>query len=449
MFTFRRSLVACGIAASILSPARAQNITTPPGRPGYVNAAAVNATRIDPHTPASSFVFQIPPTGADSTSVFMNPTLGRTGNSNAGGNIRFPANGGTVLGLREASTFGGAFAAQAGPNVGQVYKYTILGNPPLAGGTTNIATNIDEISWTLLNDNGTVFKTLPFAPFEALTLGSPNFQTARYSSAGSPVQFADAVQRAEFYSSIQSTPGWHTNLAPTVVNRVNITVPYWVNVLFPNGTVVRARSFFTGTASDGTTFVLMLDLLFEFLFDNEVVNEIELGNFSTDGVNMTAFPNTYLFSLNMSNPQSPGDCCVLGFHTYFYDNAVPQDRWLTIYESWISPGIFGGGFQDVTALSHEISETFNDPYIDNVTPNWQFPGQPHGSTVCQNDLETGDPIEVLSNATFPVTLGGFTYHPQNEALIPWFGMGSSNAIGGAYSYPNTTVLPHAALPCGS
>jgi len=174
-----------------------------------------------------------------------------------------------------------------------------------------------------------------------------------------------------------------------------------------------------------------------------------LGNFSTDGVNMTAFPNTYLFSLNMSNPQSPGDCCVLGFHTYFYDNAVPQDRWLTIYESWISPGIFGGGFQDVTALSHEISETFNDPYIDNVTPNWQFPGQPHGSTVCQNDLETGDPIEVLSNATFPVTLGGFTYHPQNEALIPWFGMGSSNAIGGAYSYPNTTVLPHAALPCGS
>ena len=152
MFTFRRSLVACGIAASILSPARAQNITTPPGRPGYVNAAAVNATRIDPNTPASTFVFQIPATGVDSTSVFMNPTLGRTG-SNSGGNIRFPANGGTILGLRAASTFGGAFAAQAGPTVGQVYKYTILGNPPIAGGTTNIAANIDEISWTLLKNS--------------------------------------------------------------------------------------------------------------------------------------------------------------------------------------------------------------------------------------------------------------------------------------------------------
>jgi hypothetical protein len=448
MFSFRRLLVACGIAASILSPARAQKITTPLGRPGYANAAAVNATRIDPNTPASTFVFQIPATGVDSTSVFMNPTLGRTG-SNSGGNIRFPANGGTILGLRAASTFGGAFAAQAGPTVGQVYKYTILGNPPIAGGTTNIAANIDEISWTLLNDNGTVFKTVPFAPFEALTLGSPNFQNAQYSSSGSPVQFQDAVQRAQFYNSLQPGPEWHTNLVPTVVNRVNITVPYWVNVVLPNGTVVRARSFFTGTAADGNTYVLMLNLLFNFLFDNEVVSEILGGNFSTDGINMTAFPNTFLFSLNMSNPQSPGDCCVLGFHTYFLDSAVPQDRWLTLYESWISPGLFGNGFQDVTALSHETGETFNDPYIDNATPLWQFPGQPHGSTVCQNNLETGDPIEVLPNAAFPVKLGDYTYHPQNETLIPWFGMGSSNSINGAFSYPDTTVLPHAALPCGS
>ena len=36
-------------------------------------------------------------------------------------------------------------------------------------------------------------------------------------------------------------------------------------------------------------------------------------------MNLTLFPNTFLFSLNVSNPNTPGSCCVLGFHTYFLD----------------------------------------------------------------------------------------------------------------------------------
>jgi hypothetical protein len=196
----------------------------------------------------------------------------------------------------------------------------------------------------------------------------------------------------------------------------------------------------------------MLNLLFNFFFDNEVVMQINASNFQPDAVNVTAFPNTFLYSLNTTNPNQPGSCCTLGFHTYFYDRSlVPQPRWLTLYESWISPGLFRGGFQDVTALSHEISETFNDPFLNNATPLWQFPGQPAGSKVCQGNLETGDPVEVLPNATFPVTLsaGGkeYTYHPQTEALLPWFGMGASNALGGAFSYPDTTALTKAAVPC--
>jgi hypothetical protein len=103
-------------------------------------------------------------------------------------------------------------------------------------------------------------------------------------------------------------------------------------------------------------------------------------------------------------------------------------------------------------LSHEISESFNDPFINTRVPTWQFPGQPSGSTVCQGNLETGDPVEVLSTATIPLTLKEkqeiFTFHPQNEALLQWFEMGTtSNAIDGAFSYPDETVLPHSAVPC--
>ena len=142
----------------------------------------------------------------------------------------------------------------------------------------------------------------------------------------------------------------------------------------------------------------MLDLLFDFFFGNEVNNEINDGNFTTNALNMTLFPNTYLFALNANKPNTPGSCCVLGFHTFFFDpSSSPATTWVTQYASWISPGIFvNPGFLDVTGLSHETSEAFNDPFVDNPTPSWQFPGvsAPAGSKqsrLCQNNLETGDP----------------------------------------------------------
>ncbi|MEP6919390.1 MAG: hypothetical protein ABJC89_27355, partial [Acidobacteriota bacterium] len=111
------------------------------------------------------------------------------------------------------------------------------------------------------------------------------------------------------------------------------------------------------------------------------------------------------------------------------------------YASWISPGVFGT-FTDVTALSHELAETFNDPFVNNTTPWWLAP-----FGLCQNNLETGDVIEGLPNAVFPMTVNGFTYHPQNEALLPWFaGIADSPAIHDAYSYPDTSVLTSAAVP---
>jgi hypothetical protein len=264
-----------------------------------------------------------------------------------------------------------------------------------------------------------------FQPFEDLTLDSPNFEESDYSS-GRRIQFADAVHRAQFFN--RKDENWHTILQPQVVNRVTITVPRFVNIQLANGTIVQARSYFTGRASDGSTFVLMLNALFNFFFDSEVVNEITLGNFTTSSLNMLLFPNTFLFSLNVNNPNTPGGCCVLGFHTYFYaPAAVPQPRWVTQYASWISPGVFRNGIQDVTALSHETSEAFADPFVDNVTPSWQFPGVPANAKVCQSNLEEGDPIEVLPTITIPITIREghevFLYHPQNIPLLQWFEMG--------------------------
>ncbi|HEY6305560.1 MAG TPA: hypothetical protein VI488_03755 [Candidatus Angelobacter sp.] len=358
----------------------------------------------------------------------------------------------TIAGLDTLATFDGAFFAQAGPNSTglKLFRFTMIGNDPQRGDTTVIPFKIDQVSLQLLNADGTTFQVVSFDPFQQRTLESPNFEPLNYRS-GHGIEYADAVHRAQFFQVMDKD--WHTLLIPKVVNKVTIVVPRFVNVQLSNGTIIQARSYFTETAADGSTFVLMLNLLFNFFFDNEVVNDINNGLFTTNALNATLFPNTFLFSLNVNNPNVPGGCCTLGFHTFFFQpGAIPQPRWITQYASWISPGIFGGGFQDVTALSHETSEEFGDPFLDNVTPLWQFPGQPANSHVCQGNLEQGDPIEVLPNATTSITVHEgsfkFTYHPQNIPLLQWFEMGTtSNAIDGAFSFPDETVLPHSALPC--
>lgn len=113
------------------------------------------------------------------------------------------------------------------------------------------------------------------------------------------------------------------------------------------------------------------------------------------------------------------------------------------YSSWISPGLFVAGFQDVTALSHEVAEEFNDPFVSfdnvhNITPWWLSGDQ------CQDLLEVGDVIESLSaNVTIPVkNILGQTYNLQNLALVQWFEFEEhSSAFQKAYSFPNRDALP--------
>jgi hypothetical protein len=455
-----RSLALCLFVCVVAIPDFGQSVGVlsgkyPNAQPGYAQRQAVHVNSVPEGFSTRGLVFdaatgKLISGGSGSAKITANVHTSAAPADDNDYHVEDPRpNLPTIDGLNTLATFDGAFVGQAGPSAGGDFRFTMIGNDPRLGGTTEYTAAIDEISLQLLNADGSVNTTVPFSPFENLTLESPDFEPLDYRS-GHQVEYADAIHRAEFYNTMKNN--WHTLLIPQVVNRVTIQVPFFVNIQLSNGNIIQARSYFTGTAGDGSTYVLMLSPLFNFFFDNEVVNEINLGNFTTDAVNMTLFPNTYLFDLNVSNPNTPGGCCVLGFHTYFLDGAFPESRWITEYASWISPGLFGSGFQDVTALSHETSEAVADPFIDNPTPNWQFPGQPANSQVCQNNLEEGDPIEVLANATAPVEVKEhnfeFIYHPQNLALRQWFEMGTtSSAIDGAFSFPDETVLPHSALPC--
>ncbi len=251
---------------------------------------------------------------------------------------------------------------------GKTWQLTMMGTAPWDGGSTSIPAKIVAVSLRLQNANLVTFTNVSVAPFLTPTLNSPNFQRANYST-GSGIQFGDAVQRAEFFHTMKA--GWHTNMQPAaVVHSVTITVPRFMTVDV-NGFKTQVQTYFTEKASDGRTAVFLLDQFFNQQIFDLVANEIKAGRFSKDALNIALFPNTFLFSLNSEG--GVGSCCTLGFHTFFTDSGVPKEsRWIFAFASWISPGVFTG-FQDVTALSHEISESLNDPFVNNQVPAWQFP----------------------------------------------------------------------------
>jgi hypothetical protein len=437
------------IAASVLG--FGQNSAAKLGtlKPGYVRMPKVNINSVK--LPSSSIQFILPKGATSTRGLFLNDANSPGGGPHKNTAVSTTA-GGNLYGLDTVPTFTGAFNSTA-PSIDPFQSsdgftttapFIMIGNPPQVGGTTVIPANFTSISLQLLNGDGSVFANVSSAPFEQLVLNSPNFEGTSYSVGGT--QFGDAVQRAEFFHTMKSN--WHTLLHPTITNRATVQVPSQVQVVFPDGTILTVPGYIPRTAPDGTPVTLMLDVLFNNLDFNQAVNDINGGSFSTSALNYHLYPNTFLFSV----VDEKGDltCCVGGFHEYFFDPTTnPEQRWIYAFTPWISPGVFGGGLQDVAALSHETSESLNDPFGNNIVPTWEFPNNPGA---CQANLETGDPVEVLPTATVPISVKEkgqvFQYHPQTEALLQWFQIGEpSNAIGGAFSYPNTAALTSTATPC--
>jgi hypothetical protein len=362
-------------------------------------------------------------------------------------NLQAPA---IPLQFDSISTFSGDFrAAGVSPTGSPQHRwfYSMAGRRPEAGGTTTFNAPIVPVSLDLLDYNGSVREVnghklhYSVQPYVDAVVHSPVFQNADYTSSDIPTQFADAVQRAEFYNAMQ--PDWHTLLRPSVKAERTLAIPRGAYYFALNG--------------DGTccAFVLVDINVFSNLFFPSSTTDVSSpvgaaehsGEITTSDISTFLFPNTYLYL-----DRNPNHCCVLGFHTYDYEpgsaaNGFREKRYVLTFASWISPGLFGPGFEDITALSHEITESLNDPFVGSdgvhgITPWWL---SQNGN--CQNDLEVGDVIEGLPDSTTAITVKGRTYHPQNEALLQWFEFqSSSTAIAGAYSYPNQNVLTSLSPP---
>ena len=319
----------------------------------------------------------------------------------------------------------------------------ILGNAPQNGGTTTIGAPVIPVTVQLLNADGTVAFSIDPKQDVQPTLKSPVFSNATYDSSAQPTQFADAVNRAEFNGV--ETSDWHTLVAPSLQPGVTMQIPAGK---WDVGQDAKGKVVFT--LVDADTFDNLLFPAAGVPVDNStLIGQEELnGTMTTQNIATFLFDNVYLFFNG-----DPNQCCVLGFHGPDVEPGPNGtiNNFDMIYASWMTPGLFQGGGADITALSHEMAETYDDPFSGAYFPYayvpWWFSGPDPSFTQCQPLMENGDVIEVYSvvrSDVFPIKLNGMTYHPQVIPLLQWFeGQTPSTAVDGAYSYPDETILTSA------
>ena len=311
---------------------------------------------------------------------------------------------------------------------GQTFPFTMVGRDPAKEQTTVVPTQYIPMSFVFdefVDQNGNNIVIDATAITDEIK-DSPLFQASQFANGFT--QYEDAQMRAEFFplfdKNNRGNDGFHVILCrPQTLIPVQIEVPFGSSEVFvdPSG-----------------DFFALID--FDF-----IVSQLDTLS-QTEPITVDAIP-IFLTRNAVYFEGVPQNCCIGGFHTAFETKQVGDKIFVqtfafaTSLDSVVAGDIFVDPtiLADVFGLAHEVGETLNDPFGNNITPSYQLPGAPPG--VCQNNLEVGDLIVNLPNPSQPITLNGFTYHPQTLGLLQWFeGINPSDAFNGDYSFPDPTVL---------
>jgi hypothetical protein len=329
------------------------------------------------------------------------------------------------------------------PTTGVTYPYTMVGTDPSLGNvTTTVNTVIIPLRFTFVK-SASANNVLDGSTKVTLTVQSPVFTDADIGAAAdatasapptqpgvAPVnarpvlepsditQVGDAIFRAQWGKT--GTP-YHVRLSnPVVLPTVSYTVPGNQGFLIV-GSVSHAR-------------IGLMDIGW---FTNRLNETMRNYHISPTVLPVFLVYNTFLYVGN-----NPNFCCVLGYHgaTTSLNGNGQQSVNTYMFASYSDPGIFGrhtgdaiSYVQDIHALSHEVQEWMDDPFVNNVVNPWLTPTAPQYG--CTTLLETGDPV-VGFGFTVLMT-NGVMYHPEDEVHFSWFARESpSRAEEGYYTYLN-------------
>jgi hypothetical protein len=358
--------------------------------------------------------------------------------------------------LRTTRTVQHWFGSTLDPHNGVTYGYNMVGSDPnkCTGSDCSASVTADIIPLNVVVDGKTfsgedvLAPTLVSPVFVLNDYGSTPFATAAgafpnppdfirgpggvlsQDDTGVQLQLQDAIMRAQF-NKTGSSP-YHLNLNPITHDTITIVVPSGKGTLMQSG---RGVVFADVNIQWWATRIQNLTHSLGY------VDPTHLPIFLTNDV--VNFVGT-----------NPLNCCVIGFHgagpvpshtsngPMNGEGNQPVQTWA--WASWTSPGFFArpnGGtdwaLQDILALSHEIAEWADDPFINNFVEPWLTPTAPQYG--CTDVLETGDPVvgigfakgtntfEQGPNPNGTQSADGF-YHPEDEVYLPWFMRLSQNTV---------------------
>jgi len=349
------------------------------------------------------------------------------------------------------------FGSTLDPHNGVTYGYNIVGADPnnCSGAGCDVTVTVDIIPLNVIvageSFNGTdvIAATLASPIFALNDYGSTPFATApgafpndpsfiqgpggvlSQNDAGNQLQLQDAIQRAEFNKTGSSS--YHLRLNPVIHDAITIVVPNGKSSvgLSPNG--------LDGAFID---YQWWLEQILNLTGNLRDIDPTHLALYLTKDV--------ILFPRGSFNH-------VTGFHgaanSYHGNGNQPVQTYA--WASYFLPGGFdrpnGGAYwalQDINGVSHEISEWANDPFTNNFVEFWSTLTNP--DVGCVVNLETGDAVNNLGfamgtniyfqgpNPDGTQSADGY-YHPQDEALFPWFLRLAPNNISEPTQSPSTNI----------
>jgi chitinase len=310
-------------------------------------------------------------------------------------------------------------------------SYTLAGRDPARTGTTVIPTMLVPVALTF--EGKTV--RMDAAPDVPRILKSPIFSRFPFSP-GEKTQYADALLRATFPADKQG----HTLLGKPEVKPVTIAIPAGYGYLLTS-------------KKSGQSFAVVDS---EFL-QTELFRQIP----RQDGKLVIAVTHntTYYAAADATV------CC--GWGTHGVDAAGGNSFVLGSYLG-AAPAIVTD--RDIQPLTQQLAEFFNDPLHDphiyfrtvtapgNYFAPWILPsllaGEDHGCAgagVGSNyfllePTNTNPKNGFPASTPFPARAGGFTYHLQNVALLPWYA-GAAAPANSVYTFPDPRALSQPAQPC--
>ena len=343
------------------------------------------------------------------------------------------------------------------PHNSITYGYNMVGADPSAcsGAQCSVTIEADivpivvNVGGLTFNGSNVVTATLMSPQFQLNDYGSTPFATAgapniprgpggalSQNDAGNPLQLQDATMRAQFNQTGSSS--YHLILHPNVMPPVTINVPQ----------------------NQGTLLVSGRGVVFADVNIGWWASQIQNLTTATDPTHLPVFltDNVLLFT-----GKDIFACCVIGFHgTRATGNGDGNSNsngnakvHTFAWASYMSPGIYArpnGGtnwaLQDIHALSHEIAEWADDPFVNNTVEPWLTPTAPQYG--CTTLLETGDPVVGIGfamgtnafrqgpNPNNTQSADGF-YHPEDEALLPWFTRSAPNLISELTQTPSSNI----------